>query len=321
MNLKTISLSDLNRQSKRNAFKLDDLALASPDRKLFWAPEELVPISHLQEYELLSLQERIRYNQLFALGVLEQFIWLESRVLCRVIEKVLRDRSLPRDLKIGLTHFHEDEVRHSEMFWRMLEIAEPKLYSRRECVFLSSKSFSIKAVESLIEAPSFFLVWIWLAIFFEERTLDFSKRYILQYKTHPDSIDQSFFLVHKLHMQDELRHFMMDVHLLRHFYDEANVLKKNLASRMFSSILKRLANPRLMTLAYLKKMNEEFEGFESRVGRRLRLARASLRTNNSFKSISMSAASTPRTYELLDRYRETRHLRKHFSDLGGQKSG
>lgn len=315
MNLKTLSLSELNAQSETKSFSLDKLVLQKPAQDRLWAPSELPPLVHLPEIDLMSSDEQRRYNQLYALGVLEQFIWLENRILCRVIEKVLKDKTLSSELRTGLTYFYDEELKHSEMFWRLLQIAEPSMYPTRDYYFLNATSLSIKAVESLIEAPKMFLVWVWMTIFFEERTLDFSKRYILFQHANPEALDQNFLLVHKLHMQDELRHFMMDVHLLNKYYDGASGFKKHLASRMFKTILSRLSNPRLMTIAYLKQLSKEFDSFGLRAKRGLLNARENLRTNKDFKKISMSARSTPRTYALLQRYDETRSLQSLFVDV------
>lgn len=312
MDLKKLSLSDLNAQSEKRSFSLDQVTLTVPDRGRLWAPPELPPLVHLSELGRASSGERQRYNQLYALGVLEQFIWLESRILCRVVERVLRDRTLPSDLRRGLGYFYEEEIKHSELFWRLLQLAEPKLYPNREYHFLNVKSYAIKTVEALVEAPSLFIVWVWMTIFFEERTLDFSKRYVRQERGSPGLLDENFVLVHKLHMQDELRHFMMDVHLLERYYDRSHDLKKRLACRMFRLILSRLANPRMMSLAYVDQLDREFPGFYRRAGRALIEARPRLRNSMDFRRINMSSESTPRTYALLHRYDETKPLRDLF---------
>ncbi|HEX4923410.1 MAG TPA: diiron oxygenase [Bdellovibrionales bacterium] len=312
MELKTLSLSELNAQSEKKSFKLEDAELSRPSRELLWAPAELPPLCHLQELRRARAEERLRYNQLYALGVLEQFIWLESRILCRVIERVLKDRTLSSELRTGLGYFYDEEVKHSELFWRLLQLAEPALYPNREFHFLKENSLAIKAVESLVEAPSLFVVWVWMTIFFEERTLDFSKRYVLTDRRAPNTLDRSFVKVHKLHMQDELRHFMMDVHLLEKYYDNSHALKRRLACRMFKIILERLSNPKMMSVAYVAQLDKEFPGFSRRAGEALLKARSSLRENIEFRKVSMSSESTPRTYALLHKYDETRPLRGLF---------
>jgi hypothetical protein len=312
MELKTLPLSELNRLSEKKAFGLNALELSEPSKGLLWAPQELPPLVHLAEYSLMRPDEQLRYNQLYALGLLEQFIWLESKILCRVIERVLKGPTLPADLRTGLLYFYDEEIKHTEMFWRLLQKAEPNLYAKREYVFFNSGSLGIKAVESLIEAPKLFVVWVWMTIFFEERTLDFSRRYIAFDRFGSAKLDSNFLRVHRLHMQDELRHFMMDVHLLNRYYETSGLLKRQLAARMFKMVLQRLSQPRMMTLSYLEHLDLEFPGFHGRAGRFLQSARTNLSDNIEFKKVSISATSTPRTYALLHRYSETKNLQSLF---------
>lgn len=312
MELKQLPLSELNRQSERSRVSMDQLTLTTPDRSLLWAPSELPPLVCLKEWSDLSPNVQCRYNQLYALGLLEQFIWLESQILCPLLLNILEDSNLPLELRTGLTNFYQEELVHTEMFWRLLQLAEPSFYPTRNFYFFNGQSTTVKLVEKFVSLPKQILVWVWMSIFFEERTLDFSKRYIRFNIQNPKGIDSNFVHVHHLHMLDELRHFMMDVHLLARYYDPAPIWKRFLAAQMFKLVIQKLTQPKMMSLAYLQQMRRELPEFTKQEHRQILLARPSLKNNSEFKNIHLSARSTPRTHELLSRYPECRSIQKLF---------
>src|SRR5687768_9942206 len=112
------------------AYSIDDLDWSRPiDRARRWSPEGIAPLTHLPSYARLEERHRLRYNQLFALGICEQFVWFEQHLLVPVLRRLLATQpDMPPLLRQALEHFIAEEEKHSEMFWRMCEKAEPALY-------------------------------------------------------------------------------------------------------------------------------------------------------------------------------------------------
>src|SRR4051812_5980962 len=122
------SLNALNRRARQDAFHVADLDWSlAVDRSRPWEPDDIGALSFLPSVASLEPAQRLRCNQLHALSVSEQFVWFE-RQLIHAIGNVLRTRQLPPTLEEALCHFIREEETHIEMFWRLLEKAEPGWY-------------------------------------------------------------------------------------------------------------------------------------------------------------------------------------------------
>ena len=165
------TLEALNKKSVTMAYAIEDLDWARPiDRAKRWSPDGIAPLTHLPSYARLEPRHRLRYNQLFALGVCEQFVWFEQHLLCRVFESLFRQSpDMPALLRQALAIFVEEENKHSEMFWRMCEKAEPQWYPRRRFYLFNTSWLQDRLVGLMLRRPKAFLMWIWAVIFFEER--------------------------------------------------------------------------------------------------------------------------------------------------------
>ena len=165
-------LNKINQKSQKDYFSIDDLDWTQEvDQNINWAPEQMAPLRYLPSFNLLSEEQKRYNNQLFALNVCEQFIWLENDLLLNILTHAMENKNLPQALRTALEHFYEEEEKHQEMFWRVLELARPSWYKgdRTFKVFKLSKANQL-LFRTIRYNPSTLLVWIWLALFFEERT-------------------------------------------------------------------------------------------------------------------------------------------------------
>ena len=238
------ALDLLNRKAVDNAYGLEDLDWSLvPDRKLPWAPEVISPLSHLPSYALLPDAARLRYNQLFAMGVSEQFIWLEQHILVNTLGKLLEDKKLPSALREALGHFVAEEEKHTAMFWRVLERSEPEWYPRREFRLFNVSPLQQVLLDVVLRHPRVFLVWVWAAVFFEERTVDYCRHYRWAVRDRSGGIDPLYAQLHEYHFKDEVRHYQLDQHLLSWLYDPQPRWKKRLCARMFQGLMRGLRVP------------------------------------------------------------------------------
>lgn len=318
------TLDRLNHLAHKHQFDVEALDWSRPIRRdLRWAPDELAPLSHLPAYEALDDHERLRLNQLFSLGVCEQFIWLEQTVLVRTLEGVLaRWAELPvaaiahaEALKLALENFVAEERKHSEMFWRVLEKAEPSWYAERRFRLFNVSPIQAFLVDRIIANPSLFLVWIWTAIFFEERTIHYCKHFRRQGKRAPGSIDPTFLDVHEHHFLDEARHIQLDEHLLTGFYDPQPRWRRELAGRMFYGVMRAYTSPKRTAARILDILADEHPRLRARVVPELRRELPGLARNRSFHAAVFSREAAPRTFELFERYAELERLWALFPDV------
>ena len=303
------SLDRLNRLADKNAFDVEDLDWSRPvSRNCLWGPEKIAPLTYLPAYDLLTDEERRRLNQLFSVGVCEQFIWLEENILVRTLGKVLMHWSMSEGLRIALDHFIKEEIKHTEMFWRTLEKASPEWYpTRRFHLFNISKQQSF-LLNRVINNPTLFLVWIWTAIFFEERTVNYCQHYRRASRRDPGSIEPTFADLHEYHFKDEVRHFQLDQYLLAECYDKQPAWKRRLAGLMFYYVMKSYTAPGRTSLRILDILGQEFPHLTQSVIPDFLQQIPSLATNSSFHRMAFSREAVPRSMALFSRYDELNRL-------------
>jgi hypothetical protein len=284
---------------------VEDLDWTHPiDRNRDWAPGRIVTLGFLPSHAKLNPEERRRCNQLYALGICEQIIWLEQNFLVKTLARVLRRADVPPLLRTALEHFIIEEDKHTDMFWRMLERAEPERYRERKFNMYRMPAHLQLAIDALLLKPDTFLAWIWAAIFFEERTVDYCRHYLKSYKEDPNSVDRNFVQVQEFHFKDELRHYQLDQHLLTWLYDPQPAWKKRLCGHMFRFLMRGYVYPRNTAGRVLEELGKEFPRLRAEIIPSLRRELPGLGRNAEFHRISFSRASVPKTLGLFAEYAE-----------------
>jgi len=314
-------LYNLNEKSKTNYYSIDELDWSRPiNKKIRWVPEEMNYLSYLPSYSLLSEQERLRYNQLYALSVCEQFVWLENNLLAGILSDGIQNSSLSSELREGINTFFTEEEKHSEMFWRTLEKSEPTWYinNRKFRLFKTNKLHDI-FFSTITKYNRHFLVWIWLSLFFEERTLDFSKKYHKAYLADKENIEFNFWQVHYFHMKDEIRHHQMDEIFLNQFYDDAPKWKQSLCGYMFHKLMKAYLAPKRNAKNMLLILEDEFPHLKNSViTQKLREELPLLERNKKFQDIVFGKHAIGRTLELMSKYNEFNKIWSLFLNFSKQ---
>jgi hypothetical protein len=300
------TLEALNRKARELAYGIDALDWDRPvDRSKFWSPPEISPLCHLPSFKRLEERHQIRYNQLFAVGVCEQFVWFEQHLAVPVL-RLLIDRTpdMPPLLKDALEIFIEEEHKHSEMFWRMCEKAEPSWYPERRFYLFNTTGLQNFALGLMLRYPKALLMWIWAVIFFEERTVDYCRQYWKAKRKTPDLIDPSFTELHEYHFKDEGRHFQLDQHLLTWLYDPEARWKKRVAGRSFYRLMKAYTSPRRTSLRVIDVLEREFPELKAELGPALREELPLLASSKSFHEAAFSRKAVGRSMELFAQYPE-----------------
>lgn len=299
------SLATLNRKSRELAFGLEDIDWFVPvDRAKPWMPDGIGTLYFLPSYQLLEAEEKLRYNQLHALGIVEQFIWLEQEVVITPVRFLARKRELPQELREALWHFAEEENKHIAMFWRLLEKSEPKWYPQHRPRLFKVTPLQQFLMTRITERPELLLVWIWITIFVEERTIFLSREYMNACRKAPGIVDALHTMVHEFHFRDEARHYQLDQHLLTWIYDVQSAWKRRLCGWMFAQVVRSYVFPHRTARRILAVMEREFPRLRQSIAPQLRAELPGIGFNIEFHRKLLSRRALPRTLALLAGYPE-----------------
>lgn len=302
-------LAVLNEQAKTRTFSLDDVNWELKfDETKRWIPDNIVSLSFLPAFQSLSAANQLKINQLASIGICEQFVWFEEDLLVTALEGVLKANDIQPDLKLCLTNFVKEERRHSAMFHRMLEKFDPDHYLKNRFHLVKLNFIQKFIFDRVVQNPKILLPWIWMAIFFEERTLHVSQLY----RKGQGTVDESFARVHALHMIDEARHLQIDQYLLDAFYDAAPLWKKRLSAWLCYKIFSRYRSPKRIAERILNRvieMNSENHDFnEVKTLKELKKQLPTLRESGKFSEQHFGPKVLPRTRELMAQYPEMKHV-------------
>ncbi|MEY4065032.1 MAG: hypothetical protein RIR26_1240 [Pseudomonadota bacterium] len=230
---------------------------AGVNRELFFFPEGQSPLFYCKSYSaLMNQDDRRLYNQLYAQYVSEQFVFLEDCFLCRAVDQLLPwASSISADLRDCLEIFLEEEIKHTEMFRRLLRICNPERYAKSDYYFLRIKKYEKAVIHAMTTFPRALNYWIWVALLFEEKTID----YFIQYRNYQrdaknGKLDPLHMQVHQFHMIDEARHVQIDEHLLNYISDRASPLLRKINISLFRNMMGKYTNPTRANVDIVKEL-------------------------------------------------------------------
>ncbi|MCO5166977.1 MAG: diiron oxygenase [Planctomycetes bacterium] len=309
--MNVLPLDTLKRRADQNAYSIEqiDWSRGVDFGRLFF-PEHLTPLSHTAVYAELTPDERRTYNQLYGLAINEQFIFLEDRFLVRIVS-TLRARTsldLPADLRDALEVFLDEEVKHTEMFRRLARLTDPERYARSDYSFLRLGRVEDAFLAFMSRRPDLFVFWCWLALAFEEKTIDYYRHYQRHNKERPDApLDPLYTDVHRLHMLDEVRHVQIDHHLIKVFYDRTGPLVRAMNFRLLARTMNAYTRPRRTNLRIVEELVRRCPRLAPRLEDMKTQLRA-LATCRDWQEITYSRKNAPQTFALFDEYPEMHAL-------------
>ncbi|MEL0067486.1 MAG: diiron oxygenase [Gammaproteobacteria bacterium] len=299
------SLARLNQLAESKGYDIEDINWnRSVDRELLWGPEALGPLTYLPAYTRLNAIEKRRLNQLFSMGVCEQFVWLEENILVKTLSKVLTKWHFDADFTEAIHHFIDEEKKHTEMFWRVLEKSEPEWYRQRQFKLFNTSKLQTWFINRVVNHPTVLLVWLWMAIFFEEKTVSYCQHYQRAQKQNPDTMDALYRDLHHYHFLDEARHFQLDEYLLSECYAKQASWKQRLSGHMFTKIMKSYISPQRTSRQILKVMATEFPHLQQSVIPEFMEQLPTLANNQAFQTMAFSNDAVPKALAIFKRYPE-----------------
>lgn len=287
---------------KANRFAIPKFEfLKSVSREDFWFPEELSIWFYLKSYQGLSPNARRRYNQLYAMAVNEIFSLFESGLITPILTKLSKRNSEDSLYNKAIENFCDEEDKHAEMFRLFNQAVEPEYY-KDDPFFFSKRADSIgfSLIKLIKKFPSIFAVWIWIVIYFEERTLIYSKYYLKKEQAHLSPV---FREIHKLHMLEEVYHVQLDEVIIDRNYNKLHPLKKKLAAYMFKYIIKSYSSPRRMSQTIAKTLIVEMPEERKAIDACLREL-PQMKNNMKYQKLFLSEEAVPRTWKLMRKHPE-----------------
>jgi hypothetical protein len=276
----------------------------SVDKSLHYFPEVLTPLYHCASYRnVLDDDDRRAYNQLFAQYVSEQFIFLEDRFLCRVVERLLPwSVGISSDLKRCLEIFLEEEVKHTEMFRRLNRICYPERYTNSDYFFLRLQKHEDRLLNMMASMPRQLNFWIWVALLFEEKTIDYFSHYRMQQRdSNMNRLDPLHYQVHQYHMLDEARHVQIDEHLLKYIFETSNPLIRSMNIMLLRQTMKNYTTPKRANLLIIEDLCKSRRHLRNQVEKLSNDVR-SQKGRSPYQIAQCSRKNFPKTFSYFDSY-------------------
>jgi hypothetical protein len=251
-------LKSIAKNAMKDTYSLEQLPWhKGVDLELHHFPEVLTPLFHCHSYrQILDEEDRLIYNQLFAQYVCEQFIFLEDRFLCRVVEQLIPWASqMSWDLKVCLEIFLDEEVKHTEMFRRLARASAPERYAKSDFYFLRIRAHEDALIRLMASYPRTLHFWIFVALLFEEKTIDYFTHYRVQQRNASNPpLDALHTQVHRFHMMDEARHVQIDEHLLTFIFNKASPALKFVNIQLLKLMMTNYTNPKRANIKIIEEL-------------------------------------------------------------------
>jgi hypothetical protein len=231
------------------------------DSNRLFIPEQYTQLYHCDAYSLLSDQQKIRYNQLFAARTNEQFMLFESGFTKSVMESLLRADVFNNvdSISNSLILLLKDEERHFDMFRRLNQHCLPELYVDEYYLFLKIPNLERVLLKIFCRYPHHLHALVWLVLLMEEHAVRFSKDVIQNTGSRSmGSLDNNFVNAHKAHLKDEARHVHIDADVLDYLLTHSTPKKSAINSWLLKLILQETLKPKQAGLNVIKRLVLEF---------------------------------------------------------------
>lgn len=300
-----VSAETLAERSEKYAFSVEDVPFHLGVDRAKWAfPEHHAPLFYTPAYrELLSDEDRLVYNQVYACAINELFLFLEEEFLLPVLRGLERHggrKHLPRELGALLDTFAEEEEKHSEMFRKLNVLSDPERYAGSTFSFMRVPRQLRPVLDVMAHRPTFAMAWVWMGVLFEEKTVDYFQQYKVHARRAPDKpLDPLYEAVHKYHALDEVRHVQIDQHLVLALYDKAPRAVRYANAAFMAAFLRAFTTPKrsqMRVLAELCRRRPHLAQHEERFRREV-LERDNLRAMH---RALYGRRSLPKTFEMFD---------------------
>lgn len=215
---------------------------APPDPSRPFIPEHHTQLYFTASYAGLSREQRIRYNQLFALRVNEYIMMLERDFVDPVLN-ALRPRAEPA-LAAAADGMLAEEASHYQAFAALNRRCSPADYRDSDWCFMRLRARERLALALMKAGAAKLPFALWIIIAMEESSIGLATDMARDRGDGPlGPLDPHFVAVHREHAKDEARHIHVDVHLVRAFLAPLPRAWRALNARLFMSFMRNMTTP------------------------------------------------------------------------------
>lgn len=263
-------------------------------------PEHFTPLFYTPIYADLSEAVRVRYNQLHALNINEQFMFLEDALAVNVIGALLRHPLIAPPLASELRDFIEEEARHTELFRQTNRLCAPHLYADRDYYFIEMPGIAQRTLDWISKRPQVFPFLIWFIILQEERAVYYSRE-VLRFG---QELEPHFVALHRLHLADEVGHVSCDEQVIELLWRRVPTLLRRLNANWLAWMVGTFFTlPKRAGLGVMMELVKEHPELQGRLAD-LRRALLSLVHNEAYHVSIYSRSIVPKTFALMDAWPE-----------------
>lgn len=273
------------------------------DFSLPFVPESLTQLYYTPSLARLTPAQRLRYNQLYAAHINEQFIFFEHDIGNAISRALLASGAVKQPaLQDRLRAMVDDEDRHQFMFASINSRAFPDLYANRRHVFIRPSAIARHVLNAIVHRPQTMTFVIWLAFFLEEASAEFSKTVIKSAKEGA-SIEPSFLAVHLRHLRDEVHHVKLYPDIVRAVLCGSSPLARRINGALLARLMREFLTPKRSGIAVIDRLVREFPDLNSRQGDLRRDVR-SLAGSPDFYDAFFSTSKLPSLHGMFDEFPE-----------------
>lgn len=305
-----VPVATINERARTQAFDIEAIDWSKGvDRGVPWFPSRHMPLAFTPAWSSLFDDEmRITASQWYALSVAEQFITLEEAFLIPAVEAALGNRRtahlIDADMREALQTFVDEELKHGEMFRRLLRMCEPEWYARGDRHFYTPGKLNEIVGNALFRAPDVFVAWPWLGLILEEKTIAYYRAYE-RAVLDGEPVDSLHRAVHRAHFLDESRHVAIEEHLISLFYDRVGPVTQAVAREILVTTLGMYTRPRERSVScnVVRALGDRYPRLRPHVPEIVEQVMG-LRHNREFQRGIYGAEAIPRTFDRLDEHPE-----------------
>jgi len=268
-------------------------------------PETLTQLYHTEYYDDLTIEQRLRYNQLFALRAIEQLMTLEARFISLVIRRSRRSPALRKNAPLChcMQEMITEENEHYNMFRSLNRLAEPAIYQHQDMYFARMSLTERASLELLAFLPGITLFLLWTLLILEEFSTHISRQMLQQRKSPLGQLEDNFLKAHLEHLEDESRHVAICANALIELLEESSITSRNLNARLLHYFMGEYMTPKRGGIRVVRHLCGEFPALENRETRMLNAVRQQSPDPLIWGAIN-SVTAMPTSNAMMQRYPE-----------------
>ena len=266
-------------------------------------PEHLTQLYHSAYYGELNPEQKLRYNQLFALRAIEQLMTLEEHFIALVIGRARRNPLLRTDkaLQYCMQEMILEEAEHYRMFASLNRLAEPAIYQQQDMYFAQMSLPERASLGLLGVLPGITPFLLWTLLILEEFSTYISRQMLHRDNGSLGPLESNFVQAHREHLKDESRHVAICANALNELLDGQDNKLIKLNARILRHFMNEYMSPKRGGVRVIRHLCKEFPALLQSEAAMIRAVRQQSPDPLIWGAIN-NAAAMPATNKMMQRY-------------------